>query len=156
MKKIVWFFKKKIWFSWLVFIHERTKGRFSIHFSHVMVSIGFHYENWLNNWVENWMTIWKLPNTRNNVLERRGENAPPYKNTTIKCNSCSRQICYNFVTCIYLLLKSKDVHIQFKPKDKQNIIKHFFYKSKGILKLIPTCWNIYWKIFPCPSQPFAH
>ncbi len=77
------------------------------------------------------MTIQKLPNNRNNLLERKGKNGPPYKNTTIKCNSCSKQICYNFIACMfYLLLKSKDVQVQFKPKEKQNIIKHTCFKVK--------------------------
>jgi hypothetical protein len=117
----------------------RTNVWFSIWFLHVMVSISFHYENRAKNWVENWMTIWKFPNTRNNLLQRRGKNAPPYKNTTIKCNSCSRRICYNFVTCmLYLLLKSKDVQIKFKPKEKQNIIKHTCFKVK-----------VFWNWFQC-------
>jgi hypothetical protein len=42
-------FQKKNWFSWLVFIHVRTKSCFSIQFLHVMVSIGFHYENQIKN-----------------------------------------------------------------------------------------------------------
>jgi hypothetical protein len=126
------FYEKKIkkWFSWLVLIHVRIGGQFSIQFSHVMVSIGFHMKTKLRIKLIR-MTIRKLCNTRNNLLGTTGENSLPYKDTTIRCNSCSRRTCYNLVTCMfYLLLKSKDVQVRFKPKEKQDIMKHIHFKVK--------------------------
>lgn len=46
----------------LVLIHVKTKDRFSIRFSHVIMSTISHYENRVKNWVENWVIIQKLPN----------------------------------------------------------------------------------------------
>jgi len=54
------------WFAWPVLIHVKIWGKFPIWFSHVMVPINSHYENWVENWVKNWIGIRKPPNVGKN------------------------------------------------------------------------------------------
>jgi hypothetical protein len=51
-----------------IFIFVKTKDRFSIQFSYVIMSTNFHYENRAKNWVGNQVTIRKSPNTGHNLI----------------------------------------------------------------------------------------